>query len=126
MSEPAQTLELDCRSCGACCMPVPDPEEKGPPVYSLMDHWGEVARLPEALRSEVVQIADDGILGHMSWGFPLVNRGGMLACSKLEGGLGECSCSIYDCRPAVCVGYEIGGWSCMESRREHGLTVKET
>ena len=122
MSEPAQTLELDCRSCGACCMPVPDPEVKGPPVYSLMDSWAEACRLPAEVQPFVVEIPPDETIGFTTWGFALVQLGELpLACSKLEGGLGDCSCSIYESRPAVCREYEPGGWMCLESRREHGL-----
>ena len=88
-------MQLDCRTCGACCAYDPEWPRVGP---------GD--RTPR-------ELVEDGAVRFVAG-----------RCVALDGELGACvSCRIYARRPAVCRDCEPGSVACLVARRHHGLPV---
>jgi Fe-S-cluster containining protein len=106
-------LELDCRSCGACCGPDRD-------VATYVDVWSkDIARLSPRWRRENVYANDEGTQGSIRTKY---DPAGKTVCVALRGTVGaQVSCEIYERRPDVCSSFRAGGRECLVARRERGL-----
>lgn len=122
------TLELDCRSCGACCKAHPKYHQKHESYVKIYDQ--DMDRLTEEQRKSFtisLPIASSEAAGYNlseNW----TQRGAMRLvaedkrCAALSGDIGGCvSCRIYDNRPSICSGFEKDGDLCHLAREEAGL-----
>lgn len=114
------TGEIDCRSCGACCLGGDG--RQGWADCTVAD----VVRMTRRVRAQLVPIDKLGWI-HTECGAatPTVRSaefGGV--CAFLRGRPGErVSCRIYETRPEVCRKFRRGSASCREARREIGLSA---
>lgn len=113
---------LDCRTCGACCVGAWD------------DGFGwadcttdDVKRMSRAVRAKLQQTRN--ATGHGDWlesaayVTPATFHDGVgYVCNFLRGTPGRrVSCGIYATRPDVCRKFNPGSRACLESRKEFGL-----
>lgn len=99
--------EFDCLKCGACCATFDvllqgddeDRFERKAELLALTVGYTRLATLP--LR--FMQRDDAG------------------RCVALSGALGDCRCTIYEHRPALCRAFEAGSDDCREARRAHSI-----
>ena len=100
-------IELDCRTCGACCAP-----ERNDPLYVGIGPI-DVARLTARFRQQYV--AQDSILTKL-------DPNGRCVCVALRGAIGRrVSCGIYERRPEECRHLTAGSKECLTARRQAGL-----
>jgi Fe-S-cluster containining protein len=98
---------LDCRTCGACCVP----ELKLPFYVGVTER--DLARLTPRFRSR--NVARGSILTK-------VDRVGHCVCVALQGTVGRrVNCTIYERRPDACRQLEAGRRACHKARRQAGL-----
>lgn len=121
--------DLDCRKCGACCAGS-DPLPEG----TVADLCGEAdvrraRRLPVATQERVFvkQVIFSVETLSFSEAYSTgtkVDRNGNVVCAALRGAISngkarsQCSCSIYESRPAVCRQFPVGRGLCLDARRE--------
>ena len=108
------TAELDCQSCGACCVNLPANRAEG------FIYWVEIASddallaRPDLVSKHVIRDAEG--VPHLRIA-PSDGR-----CLALRGALGrEVSCGIYHHRPTPCRTVQPGDALCLRYRREHGV-----
>ena len=106
--------ELDCRTCGACCVNPPSNRDEG------FHSWVEVADRDAILeRSDLVSkhvIYDADGVPHLR----LAPDG---RCLALRGALGrDVRCGIYHQRPTPCRTVQAGDALCRRYRASHGLS----
>jgi Fe-S-cluster containining protein len=100
-------IELDCRTCGACCAP-----ERNDALYVGIGPI-DVTRLTAHFRRQYV--AQDSILTKL-------DPRGRCVCVALRGAIGRrVSCSIYERRPEECRRLTAGSKDCLSARRQAGL-----
>ena len=106
-------VELDCRTCGACCA---NPDENR--AEGVVD-WVEVADGEPLLddaraASRLIVVHADGVR-HLR-----LDPGAR--CLALRGRIGRrVSCTIYALRPSGCRRVEPGDARCLQYRRERGV-----
>lgn len=99
--------ELDCRSCGACCLSMGDGGDVLHRGYADLTAK-DVAQLSSHVRRQLQEVSVCGKVRHATR--PKQLPSGTYACRHLRGTLGErCSCSIYSTRPEVCRNFSVGG-----------------
>ena len=100
-------VELDCRTCGACCAP-----ERNDAVYVGVSAT-DLERMTRVWRQRYV--ARDAVLTKLD---PV----GRCVCVALRGVVGQTvSCSIYARRPEECRRFTAGTKECLTARRQAGL-----
>lgn len=102
------STEYDCQKCGACCAEF-DVLLTGTEI----DHF---ERDPVLVTLTVLQPVGSG----PPWRF-LRRDAESGRCSALAGPLGNCTCSIYADRPALCRAFLAGSPDCLDARRKHGF-----
>lgn len=106
--------ELDCRSCGACCVNLPSNRAQG------FGYWVEISGDDKLLgRRDLIKkhvVYDPSGVPHLK----LAHDG---RCLGLRGEVGtEVTCGIYHSRPTPCRRVEPGDDHCLRSRKAHGIT----
>ena len=105
--------ELDCRTCGACCVNPPSNREEGFTSWVEIREDDAILGRRELLRKHVTRDAD---------GVPHLRLAPDGRCLALRGALfGTVSCGIYAYRPTPCRRVQAGDARCLRYRREHGL-----
>lgn len=115
MREFRETDELDCRSCGACCVGS-SADGDFVPVTAL-----DKRRLPTKYQKklQLVEPAEEG-----PYALGLKRFGKHESCTALKGTLGkDISCDIYDVRPAFCRTFERGSEECHKRRGEVFIVI---
>ena len=104
---------IDCRTCGACCVNLPENRAEG------FVSWVEVAdddrllRRADLVRKHVVRDAD---------GVPHLRLAADGRCLALRGAIGrDVRCGIYSERPSPCRRVQPGDALCARYRAAHGL-----
>ncbi len=109
----APTRQLDCESCGACCV---NPDENRAEGYV---HYVEVRDTKLLTKKDLVKklvVLDPAGVPHLRLD-PSTHR-----CLALEGKLGQrVRCTIYALRPKGCRMLEPGDARCLVARKERGL-----
>ena len=106
------TTELDCRTCGACCVPGVD-EPYGFAAVTAADF----ERMSSRTKRKLVQFRP----GQYSTPTVYTDEFGSI-CSFLRGTPGQrCSCGIYATRPDVCRRFKPGGVGCKQARIALGV-----
>ena len=107
--------EYDCRTCGACCVNLPENRAEG------FVSWVEVApddvilTRVDLVKKLVVRDAD---------GVPHLRLADDGRCLALRGALGrDVTCAIYRERPSPCRRVQAGDPLCRRYRQAHGLAV---
>lgn len=107
--EPPLVMDLDCRTCGACCAAL-----NGSSTHVRLEQE-DVDALPPLMRG-MVQTTDEGMF--------LKTRAthGVSSCAAFSGRVGVSGkCGIYAKRPLACQIFQVGGRACMEARARFGL-----
>jgi Fe-S-cluster containining protein len=132
--------EINCHNCQAACCTGPLPIELSQPEYDQMAAAGTVfitiAEPAAHDRSDVPHPAgvliDEGDPGktrtrviETGGHWPLAAGEGRYIllgkCANLRTFLGWEHCGIYDERPRVCRGLEVGGFACRFIRQQQGI-----
>lgn len=116
-------IELDCTTCGACCVPV-SPDQ---PFFAETT-WTDENRLGRPfVRLNVVRPTVPGLTAR-GFGVPhgairTTEVDGRRRCAALEGTVGErCRCTVYRKRPKVCrSSCEPGDRTCLNHRARLGI-----
>ncbi len=104
----SRDLTLDCMTCGACCAPA----DQTASTHVLLAKQDCEVIPPGRRRVLVVEKGGDKFVNTKQ------NAQGKTVCSALSGIIGhQCSCSIYEHRPAVCRLFEPGSPECLQARR---------
>lgn len=111
------TEDLDCRSCGACC--ISDWDEA---TYVDLSE-DDVRRLPKRVRLHVIrarhfpaQVAAEPALATRH------DAKGNCVCALLDGTIGgRVACSVYKSRPEACQRFPVGGSGCRLAREVAGF-----
>ncbi len=100
-----KVVELDCQSCGACCISSKDPDAD---------------KLCHLLDTDKVRLgSDEHIIGdHIA---TKVDRDLGCACVYLVGVPGKVSCQVFERRPLACVLIDVGDKQCAKARKRIGL-----
>ena len=107
------TPELDCQSCGACCINLPSNRADGFVDWVEVYDGDEILERADLVRKHIVRDSE-GVL-HLR----LADDG---RCLALRGALGrEVTCTIYRHRPTPCRTVQPGDALCLRYRHEHGL-----
>jgi Fe-S-cluster containining protein len=93
-----------CDLCGACCR-----------TFSIFASAADAQREPR-IREEGRPVPEH--LADQRWTYRLYPLPFHEACCFLDG---ENRCTIYETRPDVCRGFEVGGPQCQEARKARGL-----
>lgn len=105
--------ELDCRTCGACCLSRAWNHDDGP----FADVGDDEAERIEAKKPNAIVYCPPS-----GWAFretQLAMRVANGRCVALKGSVGRrVSCSIYEDRPSGCAEFEPGSEACLEIRRK--------
>ena len=106
-------MTYDCRTCGACCVNLPENRAEG------FVSWVEIAAEDHILvRADLVK----KLVVRDAEGVPHLRLAGDGRCLALRGALGKAvSCAIYHERPSPCRRVQAGDSLCRRYRREHGL-----
>lgn len=96
--------ELDCRTCGACCVSPYEQEGWADVTYEDKQRLSPYAQ-------QLLTVCGDAIETKASeFG---------CACVFLRGTPGKrVSCGIYETRPRVCAGFKVGGTDCKYMREQ--------
>lgn len=110
------TADLDCRTCGACC--VGDMDDG----YGFADCTeADVARMSRAARRRLT-VVRSGWAGDAVGTPAIVTEELGKSCGFLRGTPGRrVSCRIYESRPDACRRYRPGGPGCRAAREALGL-----
>ncbi len=108
MSDVADTNELDCLACGACCRTGADGR--------ILIPADDLVRWKRLGREDLVRAVQPGHFGEV--GFATREDG---SCVHLGTPLGPHACGIYEIRGTTCREFERGGWQCLEFRKDAGI-----
>ncbi len=98
----------DCQKCGACCA-----------EFDVLLSGTEIDRFerrPALIVLTILQPVGNG----PAWRF-LRRDAHTGRCAALAGELGDCGCTIYAERPALCRAFLAGSPDCLAARRKHGF-----
>ena len=110
----ASRSEIDCRTCGACCVNLPSNRLEGFTSWVEVDAQDTILARADLVKKLVVRDAD---------GVPHLRLTDDGRCMALRGGLGrETRCAIYRERPSPCRRVQPGDALCKRYRHEHGLS----
>jgi Fe-S-cluster containining protein len=118
-------VNFDCQSCGACCSPAYDDDDR----YVELEERDR-KRLPWPRRNLLVLTETETVPAlsetvTRSWIRTRVNRDGDLVCSCLTGKVGgRVACSVYEKRPEICRAFRPGSSMCIQSRVVEGIHVR--
>lgn len=126
---PAAVTEVDCRSCGACCI-----AEIGRPAGAAQSSgWADctvvdVARLSRGVRAKLAPVTHGPIRTRAVAATPTRQIEGFGSiCAFLRGTPGRrVSCRVYAHRPEVCRWFEPGSDDCRSARERIGLPTRAT
>jgi len=108
----AESMTLDCRSCGACCVNLPSNRAEGFTAWVEIEDGDAILERPDLVRKLVRDI--DGV--------PHLRLAPDGRCLALRGAVGrEVDCSIYHERPSPCRHVQPGDPLCRRYRHEHGV-----
>jgi len=95
--------DLDCLTCGACC--ISDP----PRGFRVVIREDEVSRFPAPWILRVGRFPAIGTV---------IDAEGRAVCIGLEGAIGSSvGCSVHATKPAACRNFPIGGPLCLKYRK---------
>lgn len=106
-------LPYDCRTCGACCVNLPENQAEGFVSWVEIEEDDPLLGHPDLVPKLVVRDADG--VPHLR----LLEAG---RCAALSGGVGRrVSCRIYSVRPSPCRRVQAGDPLCERYRTAHGI-----
>lgn len=109
---------FDCERCGACCANLPSNLAEGFFDWVEIEDEAPLLRRADLVRKLVRH--DDAGVPHLRL---VRSPGAPCTCAALRGALGKSvRCTIYHLRPRPCRTVQPGDGSCLEARRQHGLS----
>jgi Fe-S-cluster containining protein len=105
--------KYDCQTCGACCVHL-GPNDGNAYVYLDLQEASRMRGLDLRVVNGAIGARCLAAAPHEgAWGFP--------TCVAFKGDLGgQCGCSVYQDRPAVCRELEVSSDLCREARERAG------
>lgn len=110
--------DLNCTGCGACCRHMRSPPHMAYWKDGVPFSMGESGRWDEDLEW---LLAAPEIARKMFWDGIEDDRPDESPCSWLN--LETMQCRFYEFRPGICRDFDLGGESCLATRKVYGITA---